>query len=223
MPTPRLEEPLLRIDETSGTLVAPQAGGLVTENSPERDELLALVGASWQAFAQELGMPNLHLVAREVAPGADLLAFDEQSGRAVVLHVTGETVEWQVSRALAAAAEVASWDAAKLAEVSEKLEAVVPGDSPALVLVAGGYDPRALTTVEWLARRHGVEASCFTVSVLRFGNERLLSVHREPRDAQSGDAAAQVQWMLTGANAPSPDADGAPAPQAAASTPPPGT
>jgi hypothetical protein len=217
-----LEDTLLRIDETSGTLVAPQAGGLVTENSPERDELLALVGASWPAFAHELGMPNLRLVAREVVEGADLLAFDEQTGRAVVLHVTGETVEWQVSRALAAAAEVAGWDAAKLASVSEALEAVVPGDSPALVLVAGGYDPRALATVEWLARRHGVEASCFTVSVLRFGNERLLSVHREPRDAQSPDPAAQVQWMLAGAKPPVADTADAPAGQPAASTPPPG-
>jgi hypothetical protein len=216
-----LEDPLLRIDETSGTLVAPQAGGLVTENSPERDQLLALVGASWPAFTHELGLPSLRLVAREVAPGADLLAVDEQSGRAVVLHVTGETVDWQIARALAAAAEVAAWDAAKLSEVSDRLEAVVPGDSPALVLVAGGYDPRALATLEWLARRHGVEASCFSVSVLRFGSERLLSVNREPRDAEAADPASRVQWMLTGAKAPA--AADAPAPQAAASTPPPGS
>jgi hypothetical protein len=217
-----LEDPLLRIDETSGTLVAPQAGGLVTENSPERDELLALVGASWEAFAQELGLPSLRLVASEPAPGVDLLAFDEQSGRAVVLHVTGETVEWQTGRALSAAAEVAGWDAAKLASVSDALEAVVPGDSPQLVIVAGGFDPRALVTAEWLARRHGVDVSCFVVSVLRFGNERLLSIHREPRDGQSPDPAAQVQWMLSGSQ-PAP-AD-APAPQSApapASTPPPG-
>jgi hypothetical protein len=216
-----LEDPLLRIDETSGTLVAPQAGGLVTENSPNRDELLALVNASWEAFVQELGLPSLRLVASEPAQGADLLAFDEQSGRAVVLHVTGETVEWQIGRALAGAAEVAGWDAAKLASVSDLLEAAVPGDSPQLVLLAGGYDPRALATVEWLARRHGVEASCFVVSVLRFGNERLLSVHREPRDGQAPDPAAQVQWMLAGAQ---PAADAAPAAgvPAAASTPPPG-
>jgi hypothetical protein len=215
-----LEEPLLRIDETSGTLVAPQAGGLVTETSPERDELLALVGASWTAFTQELGLPNLRLVATEPAPGVDLLAFDEQSGRAVVLYVTGETVEWQISRALAAAADVASWDAARLAEVSEALEAVVPGDSPQLILVAGGYDPRAVATLEWLRRAHGVETSTFSVSVLRFGNERLLSVHREPRDGQGTDTAAQVQWMLTGSQ---PDAATAAAleVQAAASTPPP--
>ncbi len=212
---------MLRIDETSGTLVAPQAGGLVTENSPERDELLALVTASWEAFVHELGMPSLRLVAREPVPGADLLAFDEQSGRAVVLHVTGETVEWQVGRALTAAAEVAGWDAERLASVSEALEAVVPGDSPQLVIVAGGYDPRTLATVEWLARRHGLEASAFSVSVLRFGNERLLSVHREPREAQALDPAAQVQWMLTGSQtAPAARAD-APAVPASASTPPP--
>jgi len=215
-----MEEPLLRIDETSGTLVAPQAGGLVTETSPERDELLALVGASWTAFAQELGMPNLRLVATEPAPGVDLLAFDEQSGRAVVLYVTGETVEWQIGRALAAAAEVAGWDAARLSDVSDALEAVVPGDSPQLILVAGGYDPRAVATLEWLRRTHGVEAATFSVSVLRFGNERLLSVHREPRDGQGSDTAAQVQWMLTGAQ-PAPDAAEAPSAQALASTPPP--
>jgi hypothetical protein len=208
---------LLRIDDTSGTLVAPAAGGLVTENSPERDELLALVGASWPAFATELGMPSLRLVAREPAPGVDLLAFDEQAGRAVVLHVTGDVVEWQLGRALAAVADVASWDAARLA--SHSLEAAVPGDSPQLVLVAGGYDPTALTTVEWLTRRHGVEASAFSVSVLRFGNERLLTVQREPRE-DAADPAAQVQWLLTGAQAPASEAVGAPA--VPASTPPPG-
>jgi hypothetical protein len=141
----------------------------------------------------------------------------------VVLHVTGETVEWQISRALGAAAEVAGWDAARLASVSEALEAVVPGDSPQLVLVAGGYDPRALATVEWLSRRHGVEASSFSVSVLRFGNERLLSVHREPRDGQAPDPASEVQWMLTGAPAPAAaTVPVIPAVPAAASTPPPG-
>jgi hypothetical protein len=220
VPTPRLEDTLLRIDETSGTLVAPQAGGLVTENSPDRDELLTLIAASWQAFAHELGMPSLRLVGREPAEGIDLLAFDEQSGRAVVLHVTGETVEWQISRALGAAADVASWDAARLASVSDALEAAVPGDSPQLVLVAGGYDPRALATLEWLSRRHGVEASCFSVSILRFGNERLLSVHREPRDGSATDPAARVQWMLTGAQ-PTLEAAEATTAQALASTPPP--
>ena len=212
---------MLRIDETSKTLVAPQAGGLVTEASPDRAELLALVGASWEAFAQELGLPSLKLLATEPMPGVDMLAFDEQSGRAVVVQVTGDTVEWQLYRALQAAAAVAALDAAQLASLHEALSAAVPGDSPQLVLVAGAYDPSALSTAAWLTRRHGLDISTYAVSVMRFGNERLLSVRREPRDGQSPDPASEVQWMLTGA-APEEAAPAAPAAPAASSTPPPG-
>jgi hypothetical protein len=213
---------LLRIDETSKTLVAPQAGGLVTEASPDREELLALVGASWEAFAQELGHPSLKLLATEPVPGVDMLAFDEQSGRAVVVQVTGETVEWQLYRALQAAAAVASMDAAQLAAVHEALAAAVPGDSPELVMVAGAYDASALSTAAWLTRRHGLDISTYAVSVMRFGNERLLSVRREPRDGQSPDPAAEVQWMLTGEAPGQAAAPAAPAVPAVSSTPPPG-
>jgi len=212
---------LLRIDETSKTLVAPQAGGLVTEASPDREELLALVGASWEAFAQELGLPSLKLLATEPVPGVDMLAFDEQAGRAVVVQVTGDTVEWQLYRALQAAAAVAAMDAAQLAAVHEALAAAVPGDSPQLVMVAGAYEASALATAAWLTRRHGLDISTYAVAVMRFGNERLLSVRREPRDGQSPDPAAEVQWMLTG-EAPAQAAAPAPAVPAASSTPPPG-
>ena len=51
------------------------------------------------------------------------------------------------------------------------------------MLVAGGYDPRALATIDWLASRHDVPVSAYTVAMVRFGGERLLSVRREPADA----------------------------------------
>jgi hypothetical protein len=213
---------VLRIDETSKTLVTPQAGALVTEASPEREELLALVGASWEAFVQEMGLPSLRLLASEPLPGVDLLAFDAQAGRAVLVQVTGETVEWQLIRALQAAAAFTALDAAQLAQLHEALEAVVPGDSPQLVVIAGAYDPRALTTAAWLNRRHGVDIETYAVSVLRFGNERLLSVRREPSEGQAKDPAAEVQWMLTGEPPAQPAAPVAPAVPAASSTPPPG-
>jgi hypothetical protein len=213
---------LLRIDETSKTLVAPQAGGLVTAAAPDREELLALVGASWEAFAQELGLPSLRLLATEPLPGVDMLAFDEQAGRAVVVQVTGDTVEWQLYRALQAAATVAGLDAAALEAVHEALSAAVPGDTPQLVLIAGAFDPSALATAGWLSRRHGLDISTYAVSVMRFGNERLLSVRREPRDGQSPDPAAEVQWMLTGSSPEQAEVPAAPAVPAVSSTPPPG-
>ena len=195
----RLEElAVLRIDETSKTLVAPQAGGLVTEGNPDRAELLTLLAASWDAFSAELGHSSLRFVATEPVPGLDILAFDEQAGRAVVVQVTDAVQSDEVGRALAAAAQVASWDAASLSAVHSSLSATVPGDSPQVVLIAGGFDAATIATVDWLARRHGVELSCFGVSFLRFGAERLLTVRREfpPRDANTPDPAAEVQQLL---------------------------
>lgn len=189
---------MLRIDETSNTLVAPQAGGLVTEGHPDRAELLALLAASWGAFSAELGHPSLRFVAAVPVPGLDILAFDEQAGRAVVVQVNAGAESSEVGRALAAAAQVASWDAASLSAVHESLSAAVPGDSPQLVLIAGGFDVGTVVTVDWLARRHGVELSCFSVAFLRFGAERLLTVRREfpPREAHAPDPASEVHKLL---------------------------
>jgi hypothetical protein len=184
---------VLRIDETSKTLVAPPAGGFVTEVSPDRAEMLALVSSSWEAFAGELGQPSLRFVASEPVAGLDVLAFDEQAGRAVIVQVASDTGESQLSRALGAAAAVAAMDAAHLAAIHESLRAAVPGDSPQLVFVAAAFDAQLLGTVDWLTRRHGLEVSCFSVSVFRFGAERLLSVRREypARDVQTADPAVE--------------------------------
>jgi hypothetical protein len=187
---------VLRIDENSGTLVAPQAGALVQETPPDREELLALVTSSWDAFAAELGLADVRLLAREPVPYIDLLGLDGDN-RVVVVLVTGDTVEWQLGRALGAAADVATWDRERLVDVHEGLDEADPDQSPALVLVAGGYDPRALMTIEWLSGRHGVPVSAYAVSMVRFGGERLLSVRREPSD-NTGDASSEVEWLLSG-------------------------
>ena len=192
---------MLRIDETSKTLVAPPAGGLVTDVSPDRDELLALVCSSWEAFAGELGQPSLRFVVQGQAPGLEVLAFDEQAGRAVIVGVATEVTDTQLSQALSGAASVAAMDAAALANVHESLTAAVPGDSPQIVLLASSFDTKTVTTVDWLTRRHGLEISCFVLSVFRFGSERLLSIRREypVRDAAAPDPAAEVQRLLAGA------------------------
>ncbi|MDA0181999.1 hypothetical protein OJ997_16970 [Solirubrobacter phytolaccae] len=183
---------MLRIDENSGTLVAPQASGLV-ESPPDREELLGLITASWDAFSAELGLSGIRLIAREPVPYVDLLGYDEPNDRVVVILVTGDTVEWQLGRALGAAADVASWDKERLHEIDATLESANGHESPSLVLVAGGYDPRALTTIDWLATRHEVPVFAYTVAMVRFGGERLLTVRREPAEESAPDVGSLLQ------------------------------
>ena len=46
---------MLRIDETSNTLVAPQSSGLVTKMNPDRADLLALISFFLGFSRPELG------------------------------------------------------------------------------------------------------------------------------------------------------------------------
>ncbi len=212
---------MLRIDDTSKTLLAPQASAFVTEAAPDPAELLTLLASSWDAFAAELGAQHLRLVAVEPAPGVDLLAFDEAAGRLAVVGVLGADGRDHVARALFGAARVASWDAPTLAAVHPALGAALPGDSPRVILVGGGADEHSLVAIDWLARRHGIEVSAFGVSVLRFGAERLLAVRRDfpPREGAQ-DPAAEVRRLLEGVGTATVAAPPAPVGPAPAGAPP---
>ena len=101
---------MLRIDETSGTLVAPQASGPRARARRTAKSCSALVTASWDAFAGELGLSGVRLPLASPSPTSTCSGSTRTRNRVVVILVTGDTVEWQLGRALGAAADVASWD-----------------------------------------------------------------------------------------------------------------
>jgi hypothetical protein len=179
---------MLRIDESSKTLVAPQEAAFVAEAAPARDELLALVSSGWQAFSAEIGQSHLKYLASAPEPGVEVLAFDEAAGRVAIVQVS-EDPRAGLTTALIAAAEVAHWDAQDLAEVHESLQAAVPGDSPRIVLVGAHWDEQTVATMDWLVRRHGLEISAYQVHMLRFGSERLMNVSRAYPNAEAPLAA----------------------------------
>jgi hypothetical protein len=189
---------VLRIDENSKTLVAPQAAEVVQDTPPAPEEILEMAVSSWHAFMEELGLPSLKLVAREPVAGLDALAFDESTGRAAVVQFTGG--EHQLARAVTGAAQVAAMDAASLADVHDALSATVPGDSPQIILIGAGLDRSSLQTTDFLVRRHGMDISAHALVVFRFGSEKLMSVRRDyPVSDVQPDPAAEVKKLLTNA------------------------
>ena len=206
---------MLRIDETSKTLVAPQEAAFVPEAAPRRDELLALVSSGWTAFATEIGEPELAFAAAGVA-GADVLAVDATAGRVAVVHVSDEPRE-ALTAALTSAAAMSARDSIQLAELHASLGTAVPGDSPRILLVGSGWDAETMATIDWLVLRHGVKISAYTVQTLRFGAERLLDVSRAyppadvPAPAAAPEFLAQVSTPPTapaGVSAPPPGVAG---------------
>ena len=208
---------MLRIDETSKTLVAPQEAAFVPEAPPARDELLALVSSGWTAFAAEIGQPQLAYAVAGAA-GADVVAIDASAGRVTVVHVADDP-RAVLLPALTAAAAMAGRDSIQLAELHASLGAAVPGDSPKIMLVGGGWNDETLATIDWLVLRHGVDISAYTVQTLRFGSERMLDVSRAYPAADVPAPAAAAEFMATVAQPAPPAATVAPP---GVSAPPPG-
>src|ERR1044072_7230765 len=96
---------MLRIDESSKTLVAPEASELVPDEALSRDELHALITADSDAFAAAIGLSPL--------------CMDVDAGRITVVVVGEGAGKSATGRALSAAAHVASWDADQLGATHE--------------------------------------------------------------------------------------------------------
>jgi hypothetical protein len=194
---------MLRIDETSKTLVAPQEAAFVPEPPPARDELLALVTSGWSAFAAEIGQSQMAFAAAATA-GADVVAVDAAAGRIAVVQVA-DTPREALGAALASAAAMARRDSIQLAELHASLGGAVPGESPRIILVGAGWDEETIATIDWLVLRHGLEISAYTVQMLRFGSERMLDVSRAypaPDVPAPADAAAFLATVTPAAPAP---------------------
>lgn len=178
---------MLRIDETSKTLVAPQEGGFVAEAPPAREELLHLLASGWQAFASEIDQKHVTYLAHTTDPGVDLLAFDRSGGRIVVVLV-GDSGRDLLGRAMLAGAVVAGWTADELAASHKELSSAVPGESPRIILVAPEWDEPSTAAVSWLESRHNLDVKAYRVGSMRFGSEKLLTLNPALPGAQAAEA-----------------------------------
>src|SRR3954469_6748332 len=155
-----MDEPMLRIDESSKTLVAPEASELVPDEALSRDELHALITAGWEAFAAEIGFPRIKAIGPVADADIDLLAMDVDAGRITVVVVGEGAGKSATGRALSAAAHVASWDADKLGALHELLQGATPGDSPRMLIVGARFDDDATRLADWLTS-HDMDITAF--------------------------------------------------------------
>jgi hypothetical protein len=187
------EVAMLRIDESAKTLVAPDAAELVPDEPPSRDELHALISSGWSAFAAEIGLPHVHAVAPNPAPGIDLLAVDgDDDGRPVIVTVADGHAADHLNGMLAAAATVASWDGDRLGAMHAALKA---NPSPKMILVGAEFDAGSVTIMDWIAQ-HGIVIAGYGVEVVRRGSERMMTVV-QTYPAPPAAAVAEPEFVAT--------------------------
>jgi hypothetical protein len=198
---------MLRIDESSKTLVAPEASELVPDEALSRDELHALITAGWEAFSAEIGLPRIKAVGPVTEADIDLLCMDVDAGRITVVIVGEGAGKSSTGRALSAAAHVSSWDADQLGALHELLQGATPGDSPRMLIVGPKFDEEATRLADLLVK-HDMDITAFHVEVMRKGGERMMTVKQSyPALPPAPDIVATVD---AGNSAPPPPPPGEP-------------
>src|SRR5688572_22448689 len=147
---------MLQIDEESKLFVSANSSNMAGEKMLERADLQAMCVSSWEAFANELGFPSLRLIAQEVIPHPscgdriDLLGFDEDAGKPVVIELKRDKHKLQLLQALSYAAMLSHWEPADFKqrlsddaddELINSIENLDPDESPRVILVAERFDP----------------------------------------------------------------------------------
>jgi hypothetical protein len=185
---------VLRIDDATKRLVPPSASTLRTEDLRERADLQELIVNSWEVFASELGLPGLRYLGKEVQPHAscanriDILAFDEDEGRPVVIELKRDRDRMQLLQGLSYAGMIATWRDAQYsavlaphddADLRNSVEQRLADVSPAVVLIAEEFDPEVILTANWLRSQHQVDIACYSLKLLRFGESLHLAAQRD--------------------------------------------
>lgn len=213
---------MLRIDPETRTLTAAPIATMRGEEILERADFQAIVVNSWESFASELGFPNLRFIGQEIEPHEsaanrlDLLALDEDEGKAVVIELKRDHHRLQLLQALSYAAMVSRWPTERYAEelgeaadddLMNSIENIEEGHSPRVVLIAESFDPEVILTADWLTRGHDVDIQCYSIKLHRLDSDRLISLqldypvrglhdlYRARRSApRRGPARRQQSW-----------------------------
>lgn len=158
----------------------------------ERHDLQQAIFQSWDAFRNEMGMPNLYLIGQEISSHEDvkdridILAFDADELVPVVIELKRSSHKLHLLQALTYAAMVSLWSRDRFMEEARKqnvpeiddLSDILGGaeikKETKVILIAETFDPEVIISSHWLYERFDVEILAFALSVFRRDNELYL-------------------------------------------------
>ena len=220
---------MLRIDETSKTLVAPAGRRARARGHPDRAELLALIASGWDAFAAEIGQPGL--TARRPPPRARHRHARHRRARpAAPVVVAGDRRHRvrRVGRALGRRRRGGELGRRRArAPSTSRCQATCPATRRRYAASSGRLRRRRRSRRSTgCARRHGIELSCYSVvgpalrrraaadgaarvpaarrRRARSGRGRRASCSATPRSASPTPAACRARRRRAAARGPAP-------------------
>ncbi len=184
---------MLKLDKHKNSLMRIKQPTLAEMGVLERRDLQKAIVGSWEAFREEIGMPELILLGEEIEPHQscrdriDMLALDGD-GQLVVFELKRGSERLQVLQAISYAGMVSQWTEEDFEERIKPLVQVKGDDDEQgisadrisfgnvrVVLMAEAFDPEVILSADWLAK-FDVPIMAFGITPAVLGDDILLSI-----------------------------------------------
>jgi len=153
----------------------------------ERRDLQEYIVNSWDVFTNEIGLPNIYYIGKEITPHdsvndrIDILAFDPNDSNMVIIELKREKEKTQLIQAISYAGMINTWSSDDIIsqlqnsddEVIEYFKNNDINFGIKIFLIAEYFDPEIILAADWLRVKHSLNIYAYKISFYKI-NEKLL-------------------------------------------------
>ena len=178
----------------------------------ERRDLQEYIVNSWDIFANEIGLPNIYYIGKEIIPHnsvgdrIDILAFDPNDQNMVIIELKREKEKTQLIQAISYAGMINTWTSndiiSKIQNDDEEIIEYFKNNEidfgVKIILIAEYFDPEIILAADWLRIKHQLNITAYKINFFNINQKILVDIDqkyplKELSDAYEARKRKQIQ------------------------------
>lgn len=203
---------MIGIDKKEKSFFKIEDTNMKTQKILERNDLQEYIVNSWDVFTNEIGLPNIYYIGKEIIPHdsvkdrIDVLAFDTNDSNIVIIELKRDKEKTQLIQAISYAGMINTWSSedivSKLQEPDDEVIEFFKNNDMEfgikIVLIAEYFDPEIILAADWLKVRHGIKINAYRIKFFNIDQKILVEIDqiyplKELSDAYVARKGKQMQ------------------------------
>jgi hypothetical protein len=184
---------MLEINIKDKKLVKIEDTEMKSQKIMERNDLQEYIVNSWQLFTNEIGMPDIYDIGKEIYPHnsvkdrIDILAFDPNESNMIIFELKRDKEKNQLIQSISYAGMINTWTSSdvlsKINKVNDELVELFSSDEIdfgiKIVLIAEYFEPEVILAADWLKTQHNVNISAYTIQLHKLDEKILFDIEQK--------------------------------------------
>jgi hypothetical protein len=184
---------MLEINLKDKKLIKIENTEMKSQKIMERNDLQECIVSSWQSFTNEIGMPDIDYIGKEIYPHnsvkdrIDILAFDRNESNMIIFELKRDKEKTQLIQSISYAGMINTWTSAdilsKISKGNDELRELFSGNEIdfgiKIVLIAEHFDPEVILAADWLKTQHDVNISAYTIQLHKLEEKILFDIEQK--------------------------------------------